>query len=88
LQTSKKSIIINTDRESEVNAMFNVGEKLKKYRQRKSMSQQEFAKLLGISQNYLSEIESGIHTPSLKMLINISQKMNTTIQKLISEKSA
>jgi hypothetical protein len=76
------------DRESEVHAMFNVGEKLKKYRKRKNMSQQEFAQFLGISQNYLSEVENGVYTPSLKKLSQIAGKLNTTVQKLLSEKSA
>mgnify|MGYP000944871192 CR=1 FL=1 len=46
--------------------MFKVGEKLKRIRKRKNISQYEFAEFLGISQNYLSEIESGKYVPSLK----------------------
>jgi DNA-binding XRE family transcriptional regulator len=63
--------------------MFAVGYKLKKYRKRRNMSQTEFSQFLGISQNYLSEIETGVHVPSLKQLAKISEKMNTTVAKLL-----
>ena len=88
MKTSKKSIIIYIDRESEEMQMFNIGDKLKTYRKRKSMSQQEFAQLLGISQNYLSEIESGKHIPSLKTISQIAEKIHTTVPKLLGEKTA
>jgi DNA-binding XRE family transcriptional regulator len=68
--------------------MYNIGNKLKKFRKRKSMSQKEFSEFLGISQNYLSEIETGRHVPSLKQISNMAIKMNTTIAKLLGEKSA
>jgi hypothetical protein len=86
LKTSENSIIIYADRESEVSAMFNIGGKLKKYRKRKNMSQQEFAQFLGISQNYLSEIENDIYTPSLKKIAQFAVKLNISVQKLLSEK--
>jgi transcriptional regulator with XRE-family HTH domain len=68
--------------------MFEVGKKIKRYRKRKNMSQQEFAHFLGISQNYLSEIENGVHVPSLKKLTQIAEKLNTTVTKLLGEKTA
>lgn len=68
--------------------MFKIGEKLKKYRTRRNMSQIEFSKFLGISQNYLSEIETGVHVPSLNKIKMIAEKMNTTVVKLLDEKSA
>jgi transcriptional regulator with XRE-family HTH domain len=68
--------------------MYRIGEKLKRYRTSKAMSQKEFSQFLGISQNYLSEIETGVHVPSLKKIEKIAQKMNTTVIKLLGEKSA
>jgi transcriptional regulator with XRE-family HTH domain len=68
--------------------MFTVGEKLKRFRKRKNMSQMEFAQFLEISQNYLSEIESGKYIPSWKKLEKIANKLNTTVAKLIEEKTA
>jgi transcriptional regulator with XRE-family HTH domain len=68
--------------------MFNIGEKLKRYRKRRGMSQKEFSAFLGISQNYLSEIETGVHLPSLKQIAKIAEKLNTTVAKLLNEKSA
>ncbi len=76
------------DRESEGYAMFNIGEKIKRCRKRKNMSQQEFAEFLGISQNYLSEIENGVHIPSLKKISQLAEKMNTTVAKLLGDKTA
>lgn len=68
--------------------MFNIGEKIKRCRKRKNMSQQEFAEFLGISQNYLSEIENGVHIPSLKKISQLAEKMNTTVAKLLGDKTA
>jgi transcriptional regulator with XRE-family HTH domain len=77
---------INTEKGG--SKMYKIGEKLKKYRTRRAMSQKEFSTFLGISQNYLSEIETGVHVPSLKQIEKIAQRMNTTVPKLLEEKSA
>ena len=68
--------------------MLDIGKKLKVYRKRKNMSQEEFSEILGISQNYLSEIENGIHIPPVKKLVQFAEKLNTTVTKLLDEKTA
>lgn len=55
----------------------NIGETIKEIRKRKGLSQQELAKLSGISQTYLSQIEKmGIRNPSLEILHKISTALD------------
>ena len=50
----------------------NIGARIKAVRSDFSLTQSDFASSLGISQNYLSEIEKGIKTPSETILIALS----------------
>lgn len=51
----------------------NIGISIKKARKEiAKMNQAEFAKSIGITQTYLSQIENGIRTPSVQVLENIS----------------
>lgn len=58
--------------------------KLKQIRKRRRQTQTEFAKAIGISQNFLSEIESGKSFPSSKTLEQISDKLGIPIAKLFA----
>lgn len=51
---------------------------------RGSERQREFAKRLGFSTSYLSEVESGKTRPSLELLVAISQKTNKSIHWLLT----
>ena len=55
---------------------------LKKIRIKKRLTQVEFANVLGISQNYLSELENGASC-STKKLLHFSQVLKVPIDKLI-----
>ncbi|HIG0361873.1 TPA: helix-turn-helix domain-containing protein [Clostridium sporogenes] len=56
---------------------------LKKIREEKKLSQTALASLAEISQNYISEIESGNKTPTLDMLEKIADAMEICISLLL-----
>jgi len=51
----------------------NIGQKIKSERLKKSLKQIELAKRSGISNTYLSDIEVGRTTPSIKTLMKIAE---------------
>ena len=58
---------------------------IKKYRLEKELTQEKLSELCNISVDYLSEIERGKKTPSLKRLIIIAEKLEIKIEKLFIE---
>lgn len=61
---------------------------LKKIREEKNISQSKLATIAGISQNYISEIESGKKTPSLEILEKIANALEICIALLISNEKS
>ena len=55
----------------------NIGIAIRKIRKEKTpkLNQTEFAKLIGITQTYLSQIETGAKTPSIDVVQNICSKL-------------
>ena len=49
----------------------NVGERLKKMRQERNLSQSQVGKMLGISGQYVGMIEKGINSISVKLIVKI-----------------
>ncbi|MBW5448212.1 helix-turn-helix domain-containing protein [Cohnella sp. CFH 77786] len=62
-----------------------IGQKLKKIRQAKSMTQVEFSSSLGISQGRLSEIEKDITKPSADTLIALRKKFDVDLNWLLGD---
>lgn len=55
----------------------NIGISIKKARKEiAKMNQADFAKSIGITQTYLSQIENGVSIPSILVLTNISKSFN------------
>ena len=54
----------------------NVGISIREIRKERTpqLNQSEFAKLIGITQTYLSQIETGAKTPSIEVLERISKE--------------
>lgn len=48
---------------------------LRDHRKKLNLSQSEMAKMLGITQPYLSQIENGLRKPSLEMALKISKEL-------------
>ncbi|MEY8001930.1 helix-turn-helix domain-containing protein [Clostridium sp. Mt-5] len=60
--------------------MDNIGQKIKKIRLKKGMKQYELAKRAGISNTYLSDLEVGRTTPSIKTLDKLSKALEVDIK--------
>ena len=60
-----------------------VGNRIRKLRTDKGMTQEELAFRLGSSAAYLSNIENGIKKPSLTKLTDIARQLDVTLNDLI-----
>jgi len=62
-----------------------LGKVLVKYRNIAKISQEELADRAGIHRTYVSQIERGLKSPTLTVLFEISEALNTTTSNLITE---
>ena len=65
-----------------------LGERVNFVRKNNKLNQQDFAKLLGISQTHVSKIEHGIENPSETLLLFISYKFAVNINWLKEEQGS
>lgn len=56
-----------------------LGTTIKNTRKRKELTQSEFAKMCGISQTYLSQIENNLKEPNLSTLKTIGAQLNVPL---------
>lgn len=69
--------------------MIGVGERIRKVREERGMSIQEFAKAIGISERKLEEFERGISRPCDATLVYIAKRFNVDYRWLaLGEKEA
>ena len=60
----------------------NLGKNIKKRRQNLKLTQQELADKLDLSLNFVGKIEVAFSKPSLDTLIEIADKLDTTVSEL------
>ena len=60
--------------------MESVGEKIKEMRKQKQYSQRKLAELCGISNTYISDMETGRTNPSLKTPTRLSEVLEVNIK--------
>lgn len=60
-----------------------IGKVVKLERKKLKLRQCELAEEIGISNTYLSDIESGRTTPSVKTLLKLAKRLNLNIEKLL-----
>ncbi|MCF8023836.1 MAG: helix-turn-helix domain-containing protein [Clostridiales bacterium] len=65
--------------------MMNVGERIKAVRKKKGLSQYELAKRADISQSFLSYIERGEKSPTLRTLEKITKAMEIPLEELVED---
>jgi len=63
----------------------NIGEKIKKKREKKGWSQKELAEKAGYSENYINLIENGKRIPHLKTILDIANVFGVTLRTLLRE---
>ena len=59
-----------------------LGLNIKKRRKELNLTQQELADRLGLSLNFIGKIEVALSKPSLDTLIDIAEKLETTVSEL------
>ncbi len=62
-----------------------LGNRIRQIRCRAGLSQKEVAKKSGITVSFLSQVERGIASPSIKSLKNIAMAMGTSVGYLLGE---
>ena len=62
-----------------------LGDRIRQTRCRAGLSQKEVAKKSGITVSFLSQVERGIASPSIKSLKNIALAIGTNISHLLDE---
>ncbi len=60
-----------------------LGKNIKKFRERKSWTQDELSEKANIHISYIGQIERGLRYPSLKILFKISDVLETKISDLL-----
>lgn len=62
-----------------------IGQRIRKFRKAKRLSQEELAELVGISTTHMSHIETGNTKLSLNVLVDIAAALNVLADDLLSE---
>lgn len=60
-----------------------LGDNIRKARQKKGLTQVDFAKIMDTSQGYISSLEKGTKEPSITMLIRLKKKLGITYDQLL-----
>jgi len=56
--------------------------RIKEYREKTAISQNELAKLVGVRRETIVHLENGKYNPSLKLAMDIAKVFNTTVENL------
>lgn len=56
--------------------------RLKEYRMKKGLNQQELGSLVGVSRQTISLIERGDYNPSIKVCLKISKVLDTRVENI------
>jgi transcriptional regulator with XRE-family HTH domain len=64
------------------------GKRLKQLRRERGLSQEELATTSGCDRSYISLLERGVNSPSLTMLLQVSQALAVTASQLLTRVEA
>lgn len=59
-----------------------IGKRIKQYREKSGLTQEELAEKVGLSTNYLSAVERGISFPRIEKLISIINAIDATADQI------
>lgn len=62
------------------------GNNIKHYREKKGLTQQQLADIVGLQRAYLSDVECGKRNVTLDIMAQISNGLDIKLQKLLTEK--
>ena len=60
--------------------------KIKEFRKRKKLSQDDIAKTIKVKQNTISQWENEIRTPNVKQALQLAKLLDTTVESLYKQK--
>jgi transcriptional regulator with XRE-family HTH domain len=60
-----------------------IGAYIRSQRELSSLSLRELARLTQVSNAYLSQLERGLHDPSLRVLVSIAEALNISVEDLL-----
>ncbi len=63
-------------------AILELGKRLKYLRRLKNLTQAQFAEKVGLSVNYISQIETGLANPRLRTLLTLARGLDVEIKEL------
>lgn len=72
---------------SENTLIYEIGQRIQKYRTQRNLTQEKLAEATGISQKHLSRIEQGYHNPRFDMVIQIAQVLHIPTDALAKDLS-
>jgi transcriptional regulator with XRE-family HTH domain len=61
------------------------GQVLKKLRIEKELSQEEFALAIGLHRTYVSQLERGLKSPSLRTIVKICNELDVTLVQFMEQ---
>lgn len=59
------------------------GEEVKRLREKKGYTQEQFAELLGIHRTYVNQIENNKKTPSFTLMVRIAEALGVSVKKIL-----
>lgn len=65
-----------------------IGKNVRKYRQMRSMRQEDLAELCDCSNSHIGQIENARGIPSLEMIVKIANALSVTVEQLLRENYA
>lgn len=65
--------------------MVSIGDNIRKYRKIRNLTQKELGETIGISNTYLSDIETGRTNPSIKTLKKIAKGLEIKYMELLKD---
>ena len=68
--------------------MHNTGDRIRYFRMKKNMTQQDLADKLGVNQSTVSDYETGTFELTLPKLVRIADALGVTIYDLIGQETA
>lgn len=59
-----------------------LGQKIKAFRAKTKMTQEDFSSKIGITQKYLGHIEQGARSPSLSLIVKMAKELEVQVWEL------
>ena len=64
-------------------ALENLPGKIKEFRERRDLNQEELGKLVGVDRSAVAKWESGANIPSLENMVEIAKALRSTVDELL-----